>query len=255
MIALVLRDAYRTRMSVSAKQVTVDMLIGAGGVLISQAIVALTVPQLAIPLRGYAGFAGFGLIYLLRLQSPTLGAVPNQAVARVPATLEALVTEVRLHERMGKRARLIEAVVGVAIALFFLRPLSTAPNVFLATGFALGSLSALYVAVIMLWNRSRPMPDGLGFGPSMEYYRQELIRQHKWVRTMWLWYFLPFVPGLTLVTIGATIEAAGRGRPLWGGAVMAAVLAGVFMAAYAGSRSMARKLQIRIDALGAARER
>jgi len=255
MIALVLRDAYKMCISISAKQVAVDMLVGAGGVLVSQAILALALPQVAIPLRGYAGFAGFGLIYLLRLQSPTLGAVPNHTVARVPSTHDALVTEVRLHERMGKRARLIEVVVGIGIALFFLRPLSTAPNIFLAVGFALGSLSALYVAVIMMWNRSRPMPDGLGFGPSIEYYRQELIRQHKWVRTMWMWYFLPFVPGFTFITIGATIEAAGRGRPLWGGAVMAAVLVGVLVAAHVGTRSMARKLQIRIDALGTAGER
>src|SRR4029450_8424217 len=118
---------------------------------------------------------------------------------------------------------------------------------------ALATAYVLYVVAIMsLWKRPHPMPDGLGFGPAIEHYRQELVRQHKWVRTMWLWYFLPPVPGLTLVVVGSAVEAAGRGRPLWPGAVMMAVVMAVLMAAHRTTGGMARKLQSRIEALASA---
>ena len=256
LVALVLRDAYKTHVSMSAKQVTLDMLVGAGGVMVSQALLALAAPQLMLPLRGYAGgLAAFGMLFLLRLQNPRLGAIPNQAVVRKPATLDALITEVRLYEQMGNRARRIEIAAGIVLALVFIQPLRNAPNVFLGVGWTLATAYVLYVVAIMLFNRPNPMPDGLDFGPSIEHYRRELVRQHKWVRTMWLWYFLPLVPGLTLVVAGSAVEAAGRGRPLWPGAVMTAVMMAVLIAAHHTTEGMARKLQSRIEALASVEER
>jgi hypothetical protein len=257
LVALVLRDAYKTHVSISAKQVTLDMLVGAGGVMVSQALLALAAPQLMLPLRGYAGgVAAFGMLSLLRLQNPRLGAIPNQAVVRKPANLDALVAEVRLNERMGNRARRIEIAAGIGLALVFIQPLRNAPNIFLCIGWALATAYVLYVvAIMLLWKRPHPMPDGLGFGPAIEHYRRELVRQHKWVRTMWLWYFLPLVPGLTFVVAGSAVEAAGRGRPFWPGAVMMVVLMAVLMAAHRTTGGMARKLQSRIEALASVEER
>jgi hypothetical protein len=252
-LALVLRDAYRRRISVSAKQVGVDTLYGVAGVLASQAVLAAIAPGLSLPMRAYAAILpAFGMIFLLRLQNPSMGAFPKRAMATAPASLDALMTEVRLHERMGQRARRIEACAGVLIGLFFIVPLVNGPNWFLRIGWALASAYGLYVAVVVSRYRAHPVPDGLGFRPALEHYRRELARQHGWLKTMWLWYFLPAMPGLTFVIIGSSIVAAERGRPMWPAAVVAAIVFGVGIIGHIGTRKMARQLQIRIDALGAA---
>jgi hypothetical protein len=53
-----------------------------------------------------------------------------------------------------------------------------------------------------------------------------------------------------LITMGATIEGAKKGRPLWPAAVMIALMAGLGMVIHKSSQGWARSLRIRIDALG-----
>ena len=255
-MGLVLRDAYKTGVSISARQVGVDLIAGAGGVLISQAILAATLPHLLLPMPGNAGgLVSFGLLFLLRLQNPTLGAIPRQAVTHVPTTLDALMTEVRMYEQMSARARRIEALVGVVVAAFFILPLVSSPNWFLRIGWALLSAYGLYVAAFVSWKRARLMPEGLGFGESLRTIVAELIRQHGWLRTMWLWYVLPFSPGVVFVIVGGAVAASERGRPMWPALVMAAIVAGVGLIVHRGSQDMAQKLQVRIDTLAAVGER
>jgi hypothetical protein len=252
-LALVLRDAYRRRISVSAKQIGVDMLFGAAGVLASQAVLALIAPGLSLPIRAYAAMLpAFGMIFLLRLQNPSMGAFPARAMATAPGSLDALMTEARLHERMSQRARRIEACAGVLIGLFFIVRVVNAPNWFLRIGWGLASAYGLYVAGVVSRYRAHPVPDGLGFQAVLEHYRRELARQHRWLTAMWLWYFLPAMPGLTFIIIGSSIVAAERGRPIWPAAIVAAVVLGVGVIGHIGTRNMARKLQTRIEALDAA---
>ncbi len=77
------------------------------------------------------------------------------------------------------------------------------------------------------------------------------IRQHGWVRTMWLWYLLPWSPGMRLHhgrrcrwPRPSAADRCGR-RSSW-----SAIVAGVGMIIHLGSQDMARKLRIRIDTLG-----
>ena len=58
MLGFVLRDAYRRGISISVKQVAVDLVFGASGLLASQAIVALVLPGQLLPLSAYAVCAG-----------------------------------------------------------------------------------------------------------------------------------------------------------------------------------------------------
>lgn len=129
LLGFVLRDAYRLGFSISVKQVSIDLVFGGIGLVVSQAIVALALPGQLLPLRAYAfSAASFGVLFLLRLQNPNLGGIPRQAMIIRPATREALVTEIRLFERMSRRGYRIEAVMGVALAGFFIMPAINSPN-------------------------------------------------------------------------------------------------------------------------------
>jgi len=76
MLGFVLRDAYKRGISVSVRQVAIDLVFGAGGLIASQAMVALVLPRQMLPLPAYAGcLAAFGVIFLLRLQNPNLGGI------------------------------------------------------------------------------------------------------------------------------------------------------------------------------------
>ena len=54
MLGFVLRDAYKRGISVSVRQVAVDLVFGASGLIASQAIVALALPRQLLPLSSYA---------------------------------------------------------------------------------------------------------------------------------------------------------------------------------------------------------
>jgi len=251
LLAFVLRDAYRRGVSISVKQVSVDVLFGAAGLIASQAIVALVSPGLLLPLPAYSiGLAGFGVLFLLRLQNPNLGSVPRQALTHVPATRESLVGEIRLFERMSRRGYRIEALVGVALAGFFIVPMVNAPNVVLRIGWALGAAYALYVAVVVTKLQSPPMPDGLELGAALAHYLDALERRRHQIETLWRWYLMPIVPGMSFIVAGATIEASKKGRPLWPALVIIALMAGMGIVIHTSTRGWARTIRLRIDTLG-----
>ena len=251
MLGFVLRDAYKRGISISVKQVAVDLGFGASGLIASQAIVALAQPgQLLTPSSYTVCAVAFGVIFLLRLQNPNLGGIPRQAITHLPVTREALMTEVRLFERMTRRGVTIEAYTGVAIAAFFVMPLVSSPNWALRIGWALASAYGLYVAVIVWKSQTPPMPESLEFGAALSHYRGELERRRRIIQTLWRWYLMPIVPGMLLIMVGATIEASKRGRPLWPALIFIALMAGMGVVIHLSSQGWARKLRIRIDALG-----
>ena len=255
LVGLVLRDAYKRCVSLSARQVIRDLAVAAGFVVASQVAVAIVRPSLLLPMPALiGGAAAIGMLFFLRLQNPGLGAQPRRLAIQPPASLDALIAEVRLYQRMGLRAVRIEVGAGVVIAGFFLFPLSTAQNWVLRVGWALAAAYGLYVAVVVSRHRPRPMPDGLGFNDSVVFYRSVLERQHAMVSTMWRWYVLPFAPAIVFIMVGGAMVAAGRGRPMWPAAVLMLIAAGIGFIIHAGSQDMARKLRARIDALRIAEE-
>lgn len=251
LLGFVLRDAYRCGVSITVKQVAVDLMFGVAGFLASQGIAALVSPGQMLSLPAYGvGVAGFGVVFLLRLQNPNLGSVPRQALTHAPATREALVSEIRLFERMSRRGCRIEAVTGVALAGFFIMPMVNAPNWVMRIGWALGAAYALYVAVVVTKMQSPPMPEELEFQAALAHYRDALERRRHQVETLWRWYLMPMVPGMSLIVAGATIEASKKGRPLWPALVMIALMAGMGIVIHVSSRGWARKMRLRIDTLG-----
>ena len=258
LVALVLRDAYKRGPSLSARQVCADIAVGIFGVAVSQALAAAVRPDLLLPMPGGAGAvaAAFFMLFLLRLQTPGLGSLPRQAYVHAPASLDALLTEVRMHERLSRRGANIEIGAGIVVSAVFGWGALSAPNWALRAGLALGSAYGLFVAGFVL-RQMLPsiLPDGLGFQRSLTFYRAELERRHRYVRTMWLWYLLPFSPATLFIVLGSVLLALERGRPLWPAAIVLLVCGGIGWLIHLGSRDMARRLQARIDALNATEER
>jgi hypothetical protein len=228
LLGLVLRDAYKPCVSLSAGQVVRDLAVGAGLVVASQIGLALVRPGLLLPLPAVvSGGVAFGMVFLLRLQNPGLGSHSRRNLVQAPASLDALITEVRLDRSLTLRAIRIEMCAGVALAIFFLFPLLSAQNWALRVGWALASAYGLYVAIVVSRHRPEPMPDGLDFSRSLAFYRSALEKRYNVVRTMWWWYVLPFVPSTIFVMIGGALVAADRGRPLWPAAIMLATVGGI----------------------------
>jgi hypothetical protein len=222
----------------------------------SQMVVALVRPGLLLPLpAAISGAVALGMIFFLRLQNPGLGAHLRQHIATPPASLDALVREVRLDEGLTLRATRIEMVAGLAVGAFFLIPMVTAPNMALGVGWALATAYGLYVAAIMSRHRPRPLPDGLGFNDSLAFYRTTLESRRSLLRKMWIWYALPFTPAVLFIAIGGALVAAERGRPLWPVAILPLVALGIGLLIHRSSQDMVRKLDVRIDALASAEER
>jgi len=250
LVTLVLRDAYKRSVSLSATQVATDVGITATAMIVCEAIVAIARPSLLLPWRSMvASIAGFAMLFLLRLQNPGPGVYVRQLTSATPGTLEALTTEVRLFERTCRRAIRIETIAGVALAIGFMVPLLLAPNWILRIGWALGSAYGLYVAAFMITHPLTPMPDGLDLHSAHSFHRHQLECRVSLLETMWLWYFLPGAPAIILIIIGSATLAAERGRPMWPSAIVVAAAMCVAVAGISGARRSACKLRARIEAM------
>jgi hypothetical protein len=121
----------------------------------------------------------------------------------------------------------------------------------------LGSLLIIAAAIfIMAWINfgasANPIPSHISFMDYMSRYREELRRQQSALRTVWLWYLAPWVPGVGLFTIGMGRlfeRALGNRAPLWPIALVTAIMVGVFAGAWLLNLRGARRLQHQIDEL------
>jgi hypothetical protein len=100
----------------------------------------------------------------------------------------------------------------------------------------------------------RPAPAALGASTCIEFHRTSLERQRDALRTVWSWYLLPFVPGLSVLAIGS-IASQRAAHPGSLGQLVISVLASqgiipaLFFAVWKLNRRAAEKLQAQIDEL------
>jgi len=87
----------------------------------------------------------------------------------------------------------------------------------------------------------------------IDFYKSELERQRDALRTVWSWYLLPFMPGMSVFFLGTAIKSAGNpvhwGRALASfGVTMGAVILAFGLVILVNQRA-ARKVQRQIDEL------
>ena len=117
----------------------------------------------------------------------------------------------------------------------------------------LGSALVIAGTLAVAWQMHRrasgtPLPGDTLARSWLDFQHAQLARQRDALRSVWLWYVGPLVPGIIVFRWGVETELAA-GAPFARGWVANAVIALVFAAVIALNRYGARKLQRRIDAL------
>jgi drug/metabolite transporter (DMT)-like permease len=173
-----------------------------------------------------------------------------QAVDPNLVTVEQIRAKANKFQSAVRRRNRVEYVAGVLVVAGF----GSYLWIFRAPLMQLGSLLIIAGAIfIMVWIHFRasaiPIPSQISFMDYISRYREELRRQQTALRTVWLWYLGPLVPGLVLFAIGMSRlpeHAPGSRRPMWPFLV---VMVGVFVGVWLLNLWGARKLQHQIDEL------
>lgn len=100
----------------------------------------------------------------------------------------------------------------------------TLPDVLNVVGlFALGA-GSLAVA-LLLYFKTDPGRTAEAARPTLDRLRARLVRQRDALRTVWLWYVMPFVPGFVLIYAAAFASGPARVWPVATGALVTLALA------------------------------
>jgi hypothetical protein len=96
--------------------------------------------------------------------------------------------------RWRNMALYLYSLANIAITLWLISQ-GVSPR-YTAPGLLIGA-AHLFVIWQLWWRTSaRALPDDLVARAALDYHRQELERQHSAMSGAWLWYILPFMPGL-----------------------------------------------------------
>lgn len=155
----------------------------------------------------------------------------------------------RLHRRIAHRNFVEYAACGVVLCVF-----AYYIHAFPFPLMRIGSLLVMAATLFVAWQlgrraSSRALPSAMGDQPWLQYHRAQLVRQRDALRSAWLWYVAPFVPGVVVFRLGVELEMPPGGAFARGWAANL-LIAFVFAGVAAWNRLGARRLQQRIDKLG-----
>lgn len=133
---------------------------------------------------------------------PPLQALPPHELAEQAKKLQGTVF----------RCNRLEVVVAAFVVPVFLFAAWVFPHWMTKVG-ALLTVAGTAVVMWQLHRRAsaRPLPPDLA-SSLLDFHRRELVRQRDALRSVWLWYVAPIVPGLVLLLCGRQIEN-GRWQP------------------------------------------
>ena len=158
----------------------------------------------------------------------------------------------KFYRAVRRRNRIEYVACTIAVIIFSYR-LVTWPHLLHKIGAALIIAAAIYAPWQLHRRASAVAPEMAGTMPIHLFARGQLVRQRDALKTVMLWYVLPFLPGLAVIFAGngyyPEIEAAGP--PIWARwLVLLAIAAFVCFAWWLNWRG-ARRLQRRIDEIDA----
>ncbi|QDZ09387.1 hypothetical protein [Devosia ginsengisoli] len=172
-----------------------------------------------------------------------------------PQTLTPELLETRsrqLDDRIGKRNRweylagLIGGVATLVLGLFVLLsgPLDP-PAITTGAGFLLLAAGSV-VAMLQLHRRTGGGTSITGATAILASYRAELVRQRDALRSVLLWYVLPFIPGFLLIYSAALFTPGGSA---WGALIPAGITLAFLAWVYHANRKAADCIDTEIDEL------
>lgn len=169
---------------------------------------------------------------------------------------EETVTLENIHERAEKFQHQVRwrnmveygaSVVAVAACGFVAWAL---PGWMIKAGMALEIVAVLFIVWQLHRRGSAQSVPNIGL---VDYHRRQLMRQRDMLRSVWLWYLLPFIPGMTLVMMGRWFQFHAPGRSLaWDHEIIllaSAVVVLFFAIVWLINALAAMKLQRKIDEL------
>jgi Flp pilus assembly protein TadB len=149
-----------------------------------------------------------------------------------------------------RRRNLVEYVASAIVVAAFSGYVVFLPSPILKLASAMIVVGTLLV-VWQLHKRgsARSLPPGASGQSSLAFHRAELVRQRDALRTVWLWYLMPFAPGMVLFNAGLLLHQPGP--PLTQRLPVPVVGAAVFLGIWLLNRRGAKRLQREIDDLDA----
>jgi len=174
---------------------------------------------------------------------------PPPALAELRAGADRFHRAIRLRNRMEYGASVLVVICFTAYAFLLPHPIAR-------IGAALIVLGTFYV-VWQLHRRASAVdvPGVEGALPLLAHQRAQLVRQRDALAKVWLWYLLPFAPGLAVMMFGPTIarDPAALLHMGWGNSASILFVMAVFAGIWWLNHRAARKLQKAIDEIDALR--
>lgn len=175
----------------------------------------------------------------------------TQPTPAIPLTEEELKKRASGFRRGIRLRNLIEVLAAVFVVYGFARYIWIYPQPLIQLGSAL-TILATFVVIYQLYRRASggPPPGVDAALSSRDFHRAQLVRQRDALRSVWLWYVAPFVPGMVVFRWGVETSldasapfARGLGANLGIGCVLLII---ILVNLYS-----ARRLQRQIDKLDA----
>ena len=172
------------------------------------------------------------------MSSDPHGLWQNQPSEPLQMTVEEIRMKAAQFQKKIARRNLREYAAAAIVVAAFTGYAILLPGALIKAGSILTVVAALFVAYrLHRKGSSRPVPAAVALSSGVEFHRKELERQRDLLRSVWLWYLGPFVPGMVLFGLG-------MGSLIW-----ASGLALVFAVVWWLNARAARRLQSEIDAL------
>ena len=172
----------------------------------------------------------------------------DQPVADTLVSLERVKSDARRLNRVIAIRNALEYLAAAVVFAGFAFSMYRLPYPVMRTGSLLIIVGTAFV-VLQLSRRasSQRLPSGLAGESWVVLRRVQLTRQRDALRSAWLWYLAPFVPGIVVFRWGVETELPDG--PFAHGLFANAVVALIFVGIAVVNRISARKLQRRIDGL------
>jgi hypothetical protein len=201
LLGSLLRDAYRASAQQRARRASFDVVTVVACVVLCEAVLAVLSAGrglspdwlLAFPPRRVA-IATLGLAMLFALRMAADYRLPCASREISADDLAREFNEFERGVRWRGRWEILGAVMGLAVAsVVFLRATALPLQIAWAVSIALTLFLIWFVAGK---TSVKPMPEQASFASSLAYYRGQLERQRRLLRTVAWWWLLPMLPAL-----------------------------------------------------------
>jgi len=256
LVGLLLGDAYADPRKRSSLRCVQAPLLAVALMFLSQAVLAVMSPAWMLPRWVFVAGAAVSLLLLsagrmLRRQAgDELRAAPSNGGSSNPH--DQIVHKAQEFEKKIRWRNLREYAAAILVIAAF----GTYIVIFENPAIRLGSSLIIAAAAYVVWHlhrrgAARDLPAAGGFSACLDFYRAELARQRDLLRSVWLWYVAPFIPGFIVLGLGSAQANPDRS----GSFVNAISVALVVLVIVWLNRHGARKLQREIDGLDALEKR